>query len=76
MPDSKSHTDRIRRPHVGTFGMETHLKGKSEAISGANKPAAYHLDIFVDFFESGLYIIIVAGLDLSGVCSLFKGRHD
>jgi len=56
--------------------METHLKGKSEAISGANKPAAYHLDIFVDFFESGLYIIIVAGLDLSGVCSLFKGRHD
>jgi hypothetical protein len=58
------------------FEVEAHAKGKSEVIPDANKPAGYYLDIFVDFFESGLYIIIVAGLDLSGVCSLFKGRHD
>lgn len=49
------------------FGVESHAKGKSKAIPGANEPAVYYLDIFVDFFESGLYIIIVAGSDLSGV---------
>jgi hypothetical protein len=57
------------------LGVESHAKGKSEAIPGANIPEAYRLVIFVDFFENGLYFIAVAGSDLSGVGRPFSRRH-